>query len=514
MPFNEQLADRAVAFMELLTHVKGQWAGQPFQLEEWQRSMVRDIFGTVDDEGYRQYQTVYLEVPRKNGKTLFAAGLALYLMLADNEPGAEIYAAASDREQASLVFSASASMVRQNKTLRKRCRIIDSQRRIVDYSTNSFYRAIPADDAGAHGFNAHGVIYDELHVAPNRRLFDTLSTSMGARRQPLLVMITTAGHDRQTICWEQHEYAERVIAGKIEDPTFYARIYGADEEDDWSSPKVWAKANPNLGVSVSEAFLRKECRKAKESPAYQNTFRRLYLNQWTSSETRWIPEDKWQVCGGLLVPENLKGRLCYAGMDLSSTTDMTSIALAFPPVEEDEPVHLWLHYWMPEESVRAREDRDRRPYSKWAKLGYIQTTPGNVVDYRAIQKSVNDLGDDYRIAEIAFDPWNATQLAIELEGDGFTMVQTRQGFKTLSAPMKELERLTLARHLNHGGNPVLADQVDATMATEDPAGNIKPDKSKSTRRIDGVVASIMAIDRLTRHENTESIYETRGVITL
>ena len=514
MPFDKEKADSAVKFIGLLTHSKGKWAGQNFVLEKWQEKIIRDLFGTVTKDGNRQYRTVYIEVPRKNGKTALAAAIALYLLFMDNEPGAEIYAAAADRDQASLVFNASAQMVRSNPALAKTCRIVDSQKRIVYYATNSFYRAIPADAAGAHGFNAHGVIYDELHVAPNRDLYDTLTTSMGAREQPLLVMITTAGYDRNSICWEQHQYAKQVLTGVIRDPSFYACIYAADKEDDWRKMATWKKANPNLGVSISKEFLKQEARRAGQTPAFENTFRRLYLNQWTNSVERWLPMDAWDASAGLVVPESLKGRRCYAGLDLASTTDLAALALVFPSDGAEPAYDVLMHFWVPDEGIRARAHKDRVPYDVWTKQGFITATEGNVIHYAAIQRKIEELYKDYNIQEIAFDRWGATKLSQDLTDAGFLMVPFGQGFASMSPPTKELMNLILSKRLRHGGNPVLRWNADNLVVRQDPAGNLKPDKGKSTEKIDGMVALIMALDRATRNIDTTSIYETRGVVTV
>lgn len=512
--FDEAAADRAVQFFEqYLRHVKGKWAGVPFELMDWQRDkIIRPLFGWKRMDGTRKYRVAYIEIPRKNGKSTLAAGIALYLLTADGEPGSEVYSAAADREQAAIVFETAKAMVEASPALRKRAQIY--KRSIVVPKTRSSYKVLSADAPTKHGLNAHGIIFDELHAQPNRELWDVLTTSTGAREQPLVVAITTAGYDRNSICWEQHDYARKVLDGIIDDPSFFAYIAAANEDDDWTDPKVWAKANPGLGVSVKQEYLEQECKRAKEVPAYQNTFRRLHLNQWTQQETRWMDMTAWDASAGLLRDHELPGRIAYGGLDLSSTTDISAFVLVFPPDESGGGYRVLPTFWMPEDTMREHQKRDRVPYDVWVREGWIKTTPGNVINYGFIRREINRLANIYNIAEIGADPWNATQLLVDLEGDGFTIVAIRQGFASMSAPTKELMNLVLAKKLIHGGNPVLRWMADNLVVKTDPAGNIKPDKAKSTQRIDGIVALIMALDRAVRNENKPSVYEDRGILTL
>lgn len=502
----------AVRFFErLLVHPKGPLAGQSFRLEPWQRKIVSEIFGTRDVRtGVRRYRRAYLELPRGNGKTTLTAGIALFLLLADNEPGAEIFGAAADRDQARLAFDVARAMVEDSPLLRKMVRVF--RHSLVVESTRSVYRVLSAEAYSKHGLNPHGIIFDELHAQSDRELYDVLNTAMGKRRQPLMVMITTAGYDRNSICWQQHEYARQVAEGIIDDPTYYSAIFAAPLEADWTDPATWQMANPNWGVSVQPEFLRQECEVAKATPAYQNTFRRLYLNQWVQQESRWIDMAAWDGCGAAL--PDLSGRRCYGGLDLASTTDIAALVLAFAPEREGEPVYLRPYFWIPEDNAIERERRDRAPYLTWARQGLIEMTPGNVIDYAYIRQRINDLAEEYAIREIAYDPWNATQLSLQLQEDGLTMVEMRQGFASLSGPAKELLRLVLAGRIGHGGNAVLRWMADNVTVRQDPAGNIKPDKSRSTNRIDGIVASVMAIGRLSLETNARSVYDERGVLSL
>jgi len=514
--YSKEKADAAIKFISALKFTKGEWAGRPFILQPWQKKFIRKLFGYVNKDGTRRYRTAYLEIPRKNGKSELAAAIALYLLFADGEPGAEIYSAAADREQASLVFNAAATMVRKSKWLSGISRIVDSQKRIVFYKKNSFYRAISSEAYSKHGFNAHAVVYDELHVAPNRDLWDTLQTSMGARRQPLMLAITTAGYDRNSICWEVHEYARQVRDGVIKDPSFLPVIYSADPEDDWTDEKVWAKANPNLGVTIKLDFLRQECQRAKEIPAYQNTFRRLYLNQWTQQDTRWIDMEAWRECGGKVDYEELANLRCWAGVDLSTTTDISSCALVFEP-DSDGVVHVLSYNWVPRENIAARVRCDRVPYDLWAQQGHITATEGNVIDYDYIRIAITDeIKRRFPLLQVVgYDPWNATKWAIDLESEGVPVMEVRQGFKTMSPACKELERLIIGRKLRHNNNPVLTWAMDNLVVAQDPAGNIKPAKDKSTERIDPAVAVIIAISTMLQSEAPEeSAYESRGVFAV
>jgi phage terminase large subunit-like protein len=508
--FDERAATVAERFFDrMLVHIEGPMAGRPFVLEPWQRAIVREVFGRKAG-GLRQYRKLYLEVPRGNGKSTFAAGLALYLLAVDGEQSAKVYSAAADRGQAGIVFETAEKMVQASPYLAKHIRAY--RNKTMEYgASGSRYIVLSSDAYTKHGLNPSGIVFDELHAQPNRELYDVLNTAMGKRAQPLMIMITTAGYDRNSICWEQHEYALKVANGVIDDPTYLAAVFAAESEDDWTNPATWRKANPNYGVSVREGFLAQECRVALESPAYQNTFRRLYLNQWTQQENRWIDMAAWDACDGAL--PDLAGRPCWAGLDLASTTDIAALVLAFAPQAEGEPVHLLPFFWIPAESMVERERRDRVPYSTWVRQGLVEATPGNVIDYGYIRQRINELAERYDVREVAYDPWNATQLSVELVGDGINMVEMRQGFASLSGPSKELLRLVLSQGVAHGGNAVLRWMADNVSARQDPAGNVKPDKAKSSGRIDGIVAAVMAIGRanLANPNAGRSVYEERDV---
>lgn len=515
--YDKDAADFAVSFIECLCHTKGTWAGKPFELIDWQEKIIRDIFGTLKPNGYRQFNTAYIEIPKKQGKSELAAAVSLLLCCADGEERAEVYGCAADRQQAAIVFDVAADMVRMNPALKKRVKILASQKRIIYQPTNSFYQVLSADAYSKHGFNVSGVIFDELHTQPNRKLYDVMTKGSGdARTQPLYFLITTAGTDTHSICYEIHQKALDIMSGRKHDPTFYPVIYGSKESDDWTDPKVWQKANPSLGITVSIDKVKAAFNSAKENPAEENTFRQLRLNQWVKQSVRWMPMDKWDACAFPVDERALEGRVCYGELDLSSSTDITAFVLVFPPEDESEGFTILPHFWIPEDNVNLRVRRDHVPYDIWKKQGYLETTEGNVIHYGYIEQFIDDLGKKYNIREIAFDRWGAVQMVQNLGGLGFTVVPFGQGFKDMSPTTKELMKLTLEKKIAHGGHPVLRWMMDNIFIRTDPAGNIKPDKAKSTEKIDGVVATIMALDRAIRNEGEtgDSIYDERGLLFL
>lgn len=513
--YDKDKADFAVSFIECLCHTKGTWAGKNFELIDWQEQIIRDVFGTIKANGYRQFNTAFIEVPKKNGKSELAAAVALLLLCGDGEQRAEIYGCAADRNQAKIVFDVAVDMVRFCPALEKRVKITESQKTIEYLPTKSKYQVLSADVANKHGFNTHGVIFDELHTQPNRKLYDVMIQGSGdARMQPLYFLITTAGNNTESICYEVHQKALDIISGRKIDPTFYPVIFGAGMDEDWTDPKVWKKANPSLGETIGIDKVQAACDSAKQNPGEENAFRQLRLNQWVKQSIRWMPMDKWDKCSFAVNEDDLEGRVCYGGLDLSSTTDITAFVLVFPPTDEDDKYIILPYFWVPEESLDLRVCRDHVPYDVWERQGFLQTTEGNVIHYGFIEKFIENLGERFNIREIAFDRWGAIQMVQNLEGMGFTVVPVGQGFKDMSPPTKELMKLTLEERLAHGGHPVLRWMMDNIFIRTDPAGNIKPDKEKSTEKIDGAVATIMALDRAIRcgNDTSESVYDSRGLL--
>ena len=513
--YDKSAADYAVMFIENLCHTKGTWAGKPFELIDWQEQIIRDLFGTLKPNGYRQFNTAYIEIPKKQGKSELAAAVALLLTCGDGEERAEVYGCAADRQQAAIVFDVAADMVRMCPALSKRVKILASQKRLIYTPTNSFYQVLSAEAYSKHGFNIHGVVFDELHTQPNRKLFDVMTKGSGdARMQPLYFLITTAGTDTHSICYETHQKAKDIIEGRKIDPTFYPVIYGADESDDWSDPKVWKKANPSLDITVGIDKVKAACDSAKQNPGEENAFRQLRLNQWVKQAVRWMPMEKWDKCAFSVDEDELEGRVCYGGLDLSSTTDITAFVLVFPPLDEEDKYIILPYFWIPEDNLTVRVNRDHVPYDVWERQGFLQTTEGNVVHYGFIEQFIEKLGERFNIREIAFDRWGAVQMVQNLEGMGFTVVPFGQGFKDMSPPTKELMKLVLEQKIAHGGHPVLRWNMDNIYIRTDPAGNIKADKEKSTEKIDGAVATIMALDRAIRcgNDHGASVYDERGLL--
>ena len=465
--YDEAKADRAVTFIENLKHTKGKWDGKPFWLLPWQEQIIRDIFGIVDENGHRQFRTAYIEIGKKNGKSELAAAVALYLLYADGEPAAEVYGAAADRQQASIVFDVARRMVEKAPALYKRSKVAAATKRIVNYSNAGFYQVLSAEVGTKHGLNVSGLVLDEVHAQPNRKLYDVLTKGSGdAREQPLYFLITTAGTDKESICYELHTKALDIMAG----------------------------------------------RKIEDNPAEENVFKQLRLNMWVSSLTRFIPEQIYDLGNVPIDMESLKGRDCYGGLDLSSTGDITAFVLMFPPRDETEKYVMLPFFWIPEDTIPIRVRRASVPYDVWYKQGYLNATEGNVIHYSFIEQFIEELGTRYHILEIAFDRWGAVQMTQDLEGMGFTVVPFGQGYKDMSPPTKEFYKLLMEGRIIHGGNPVMRWMSGNVVVDTDPAGNIKCTKAKSPEKIDGIVAAIMALDRCIRHENTSSVYDERGLM--
>ena len=515
--YDKAKADRAVKFIENLCHTKGKWAGKRFWLLPWQEQLIRDIFGIVKDDGCRQFRTAFIFICKKVGKSELAAAVALYLLYADNEPSAEVYGAAADRQQASIVFDVAKQMVEMSPALMKRSKLMTATKRIVNYGNAGFYQVLSAEVGNKHGFSVSGLVFDEIHTQPNRQLYDVLTKgSSDARQNPLHFIITTAGTDRHSIAYELYLKAVDILEGRRVDPTFYPVVYGLKDGEDWEDEANWYKVNPSLGYTVDIERLRDAYREAKQNPADEITFKWLRCNMWVSAKTAWITDQIYMRGDEPIDIDSLRGRDCYAGLDLSSTGDITAFSLVFPPEDEDGKYVVVPYFWVPEETIPQRVKQASVPYDVWEKQGFLMATPGNVVDYNRIQHFIEECAEKYHILEIAYDRWNATMLVTNLMEEGLTMVQFGQGYKDMSPACKEFYKVLMQGRMVHGGNPVLRWMAGNVVIETDDAGNIKLTKAKSKEKIDGIVATVMALDRCVRHEaeKQESVYESRGLLIL
>jgi phage terminase large subunit-like protein len=528
--FDPAAAQRAIDFFVFLKHSKGKWAGEPFTLGPWQQFILYSIFGWKKANGLRRFQTVHVEVARKNGKTTLWAGTGLYLFFADGEPGAEVYCAATKKDQAKILFSEAERMRSASPGLKKRIASFRNNMNIP--GTASKFEPLGADEDTLDGLNVHAALVDELHAHKTRKLWDVLETATGARRQPIMAAITTAGSDRETVCFSQHDYGCKVLEGTNEDDSFFVFIASLDPGDDPFDESNWPKANPNLGVSVSVEDLRSRAKKARQVPSALNAFLRLRLNVWTNSETAAIKFDDWNACVGFSLAgkdakilreemeKKLEGRDCIIAIDLSSTEDISCSGKLFPPSDEEDGLHIFIpHFWVPEENLQKKMEDCRQPYDVWEREGFLIATAGNVVDYDAIEEQVLSDFERYQVRELTFDPWNATQFTNSLQKAGIAaekLVKFPQTIATYAGPTKFfLENLIPSRKLAHLGNPVLAWMASNLLIWEDNSGNKRPVKRKARGKIDGIVSLIMALGRsIAKPGDPASVYETRGVITL
>jgi len=512
------LPSTCLAFFQFLRHSKGEWAGAQIALELWQEFYLSTLFGWLRADGTRRFRTSYLEVARKNGKSTILAGVGLYLLVADGEPGAEIYTAATKRDQARIIFQESQRMVKQSPDLRAAVTTVKDN--LAMLTTFSKMEPVGRDSDTLDGLNVHGGLVDELHAHPTGDMWDVLETATGARRQPLMAAVTTAGSDRQSICYQFHDYTEKVLSSVVTDDAWHGMIYSLDRDgqgqlEDWEDERAWYKANPNLGVSKKLDDLRDKARKAKQMPSRLNVFLQKELNIWTQASTRWIDPDRWRACNLRPIDEaDLAKRRCYGGLDLSSTLDVTALVWVFPPTQ-GTVFDVLCRMWIPEDNWQERVKTDRAPYDVWIKQGIMTTTPGNVVDYDYILEQIEADVARFDVAELAFDPWNATSVTNKVKLAPEKVIEFRQGYVSMNPAMKAIEVAIQRKTINHAGNPALAWMADNLVVTRDPAGNMKPDKNKSTERIDGMVALIMAYYRASLHgPAAESVYQKRGIRTL
>ena len=484
-------------FEQHLTHTKGKWMGEPFQLLPWQRKVLRDVFETRNADGTRQYRTAYISVPRKNGKTEFAAGIALYMLAGDEENGAEVYGAAHDRNQAGTLYTMARRMVQADPAMSKAIRVLRNSM-VFDSPAHGqcYYQPLSSDAGGAHSTSPHCAICDEVHTWTGQRgreLYEALTSGQGSREQPLTLVITTRGNDRQGICFELDDYADKVERGVVEDPTFYSFRAFAEVDADWHDPATWVAANPSVGRTVSWRFLQERYGKTHGSPSARSAFRTFNLNTWGQATSRWIDPARWAECAATFTAEELHGRKCFGGLDLSNTTDLTAFVLAFPPVDGAEPWKLLPFFWIPQDNIAERKRRDGVPYDQWSQDGYLTATPGNIVDHGQVIAQVEQLATVFDIQAIAFDRWGSVQVSTRLQDAGLELVAFGQGFASMSPPTKSLEEKIIDGSVIHPSNPVLTWCADNVVVRQDEAENKKPDKARSAERIDGVVAAIMAL---------------------
>jgi len=518
--FDVRAVDRFLRFCAKLRHIKGRtFAGRRFIPDVWQIVFViAPLFGWKKPDGTRLYRVLYLEVPRKNGKSTLCAAIALYLLSADGEPGAEIYSAAKDRDQARAVFDVAARMVWNSPALAKRLTALIPSRIIRYEATASVYKAMSSDSGGAskHGLNVHGVIVDELHVIVDAGLIETYETGTGSREQPVVAFITTAGIPGESPVWEdKRATAVSIAEGTASMDDELVVIYAADPkcaiDGTWRDEAVWKAANPGYGKSLMPAFMARQARAAEIAPASLNGFLRLHLDVPTESVSGWIELGRWDASASIVDELDLRGARCYGGLDLASSLDLAALALVFPD-EADEVVDIVMRFWTPGATMRKRGHLDHVDYEAWARDGWIHATPGETINYDAVELDIVTACDLFDVRSIDFDPWGSKQLVTHLEDKGVPMHQLRQGYASLSPPMKELTKLVVERRARHGGNPVLRWNVAGTQVASDPAGNIKPDRKRSRNRIDGVAALVNGVGGWLRAVGKgRSVYEDRDV---
>ena len=508
---------KMINFIQCLKLTDG-FFGKPFVVQEWMRKIIMDVYGTVNEAGYRQYNYAYLEIPKKNSKSTTIAGLGVAHLGMDEEEG-QIYCCASDREQAGIVYKAAVSMIKQNPTLEKTFKITESKKEILNKRTGTILKVLSAESYTKHGLNPTVVIFDELHSQPNRDLWDVMTFGAGAaRKEPLWWVITTAGNDpdKLTIGYEIHEYAEGIISGEIRDPSWYAKIFCAQEDADIYDENVWYEANPSLGVTISIEAVRKEAVSARNSPAAERLFRWLRLNQWVSlKKLGWLDLTLWDSTVGDTQTADLIGKKCYIGLDLASTTDLTGAALLFPPQEGLDKWHFSIEGWIPEDNMKKRVLVDGVPYDKWVGQNFLHATKGNTCDYDFVKARIEMLNQQYDIKFLCSDPWNSRMLTQQLSKADIETIEVSQTIAGMSPGMKEIERLMKSGQMVHEKNPMARWCFGNIVIATDGNENIKPMKNKSKDRIDPIVALVNAMNVAITQESTRiNVYETRGARVL
>lgn len=495
-------AEHALNFIECLRHYQGATAGQRFILSAWQRFVVGCVFGWYAAEGQRRFRIAYIEIGKGNGKTPLAAAVALYALVADGEAGAEVYSAATSREQAGICFNDCRQFVMASAPLMNRLHL--GTNNIAYLATSSYLRTVSAEGRGLDGKRPHVVIVDELHEHPNATVVEKMRAGTKGRTRALIFEITNSGYDQTTVCFEHHDYSIKVLQGVIENDSWFSYIAALDKgEDPFSDPAVWIKANPNLGVSVTRQYLEEQVREAKDIPSKRSMVLRLNFCRWTEASENWTDLDHWDQCASPVQLSALAGRRCFGGLDLASTSDFSALCYVFPPEQDGELWQVVLRLYLPEAAVKKMAEKQRLPVDVWVREGLITVTPGNVTDFNFIKEDIKRDLEQFDVQEIAFDRYNSSQLVTDLMAEGAEMVGFGQGFASMSGPIKELERMYMSHRITHGGHKVLRWMASNVVGVKDAADNVKFDKSKSTQKIDGMVALAMAIGRATAmHEQT------------
>lgn len=499
--FDESRAAHVARFIELLPHVKGEWArGRgTIVLAPWQCFVLTTVFGWVDEAGRRRFKKCYTEIPRKNAKSTLSSGVGLYLLTADDEPGAEVYSAATTRDQAKIVWGDARAMTAASPLFRRRFGVETGAHAIFVPGENASFKPLSRDQGGnLDGLNLHGGIVDEFHGHKDRAIWDVLVTAMGARAQPLLWAITTAGFDRSGICYEERSYVTKILDRVIADEEYFGIVYTIDEADDWADPASWAKANPNWGVSVKPEAIEREARKAMQMASAQNNFLTKHLNVWVNADTAWMDMRAWERCADLqMTPEDFAGARCVLGLDLASKIDIASKVRLF---EQDGIYSLFADHYLPERAVDVSVNSQ---YGGWRREGWLTVTDGEVTDYDVIEDGIRADCARFDVAEVAYDPFQATQLSGHLMAEGVPMVEMRPTVLNFSEPMKQLEALVISGKLRHNGDPVLTWMVSNVVCHRDAKDNIYPRKERPEMKIDGVVAALMALGRAMVRDSVE-----------
>ena len=508
--FDRKAAARAIKFIESIKHTKGEWAGRRFILEPWQQFVVWNIFGWKLADGTRRFRYVYIEIARKNGKTALSAGIGLYMLFADGESRPEVYSAATVKDQAKICFADAVEIVKATDLKN----YITPYRNSIVYELKGGQFKPLSSDYGTHdGLNPSCGIIDEFHAHKDSGMFDVIKSAFGARRQPLMFIITTAGFNKAGACYAYRDNVIKVLRSINQDDTLFGMIYTLDSNEEWDNPKMWIKSNPNLGVSLSVNYLAGEIKDAKNRPEAVRNVMTKNVNLWVDAEKTWILDEVWQKCDGLSRVEDLQSCDCWGGLDLSNVSDITAFVLLF---NENNRFQLLPFFWIPEEKMLEKIRKENINYDHWVRQGFVKVTPGNITDYDFVKADILKIAADYNLKSTAYDRWNSSQTIIDLSNEGLIFNPFGQGYGSMSAPTKQFEALVLSEQIEHFGNPVLRWMLSSTLVKTDPAGNIKPDKEKSTQKIDGIVASIMALGEwMTDQANDDSNpYNDRGLLTL